>query len=200
MPRTRRPTTPSSDGRVRRGVENRDRIVEAVVELVRKGRSRPSADEIAAAAGTGTRTVFRQFTDMEGLFAAVGVRMQAEILPLVDPSPIEGTAEERARELVDRRVRIFERLAPFRLSGMPHRDSSAVVRGGQRALDTWSRTQLSETFAVELRRAPSEVIEALDALTSFEAWDRLRHAQRLSPAKASEVMVRGVLALLAAID
>jgi AcrR family transcriptional regulator len=89
MPRSR-PVGPSSnDGRVRRGVRNRDRIVDAVIELVRGGTLRPSADQIAAVAGTGSRTVFRQFSDMEGLFGAVQARLQAEIVPLIDPAPID---------------------------------------------------------------------------------------------------------------
>ena len=197
MARSQSPNTASNDGRVRRGAQNRDRIVEAVIELVRRGTPRPSADEIAALAGTGTRTVFRQFRDMEGLFAAVQARMQAEMLPLIDPSPIQGSLSARARELVQRRARVFERLSPFRHSGMPHRRSSPVIRRGHRALDSWNRTQLLETFAAELRRAPVELVETLDAMTSFETWDRLRTAQRLTRARASEVMERGVLAVLA---
>jgi AcrR family transcriptional regulator len=200
MARRQPPNAPSNDGRVRRGARNRDRIVEAVIALVRRGTPRPSADEIAALAGTGTRTVFRQFSDMEGLFAAVQVRMQAEILPLIDPSPIEGSLSARARELVRRRARVFERLTPFRLSGMPHRRSSAVIRRGHRALDTWNRTQLLTTFAAELRRAPGELVETLDALTSFETWDRLRSAQHLTRARACEVMERAMLAVLAALS
>lgn len=198
MPRSR-PTSPSSkDGRVRRGVQNRDRIVDAVIELVRGGTPRPSADQIAAVAGTGSRTVFRQFSDMEGLFSAVQSRVQAEIVPLIDPAPIEGSARERARELVRRRAAVFERLSPFRLSGMPHRQASAVIRRGDRALDDYHRRQLTTTFAAELRRRPADLVEALDAVTSFEMWDRLRSGRHLARGRASEVMVSAVLAVLGA--
>jgi len=195
MPRAR-PPAGREDGRVRRGTQNRDRIVEAVVELVRGGNARPSAAEIAAVAGTGTRTVFRRFRDMEALFAAVDARMQSEIVPLVDQSPIEGSLAVRVRELVERRARIYERVGPFRLSGMPHRRDSAVVRRGERALDAFHRSQLEATFAPELRQAPPELVEALDALASFETWHRLRTIQRLGIARASAVVVRGVLGLL----
>lgn len=192
----RRSRRAAEDGRVVRGLRNRDRIVAAVVELVRGGTPQPSAEQIAAAAGTGTRTVFRRFRDLEQLFAAVYARVQGEIAPLVDPTPIAGTLPARARELVRRRARIYERLAPFRLSATPHRGRSAVVRGGHRALDDWNRTQLRTTFAAELDAAPSELLETLDALTSFEAWDRLRRAQRLGRARAATVMERGIVALI----
>ncbi len=196
----RRPPVVPDDGRVRRGVRNRDRIVEAVVELVRGGNPRPNAAQIAAVAGTGTRTVFRRFSDMEELFAAVDARVQGEILPLVDQTPIEGTLEQRAHELVRRRASLYERLSPFRLSGVPHRRASAVIRRGERSLDAWHRAQLLATFGPELRKSPAEMVEALDALTSFEAWDRLRTAQRLGAARAAAVMVRGALALLSALE
>lgn len=196
MPRRRPPVTPD-DGRVQRGARNRDRIVEAVVELVRGGNVRPSAAQIAAVAGTGTRTVFRRFTDMEELFAAVDARVQGEIVPLVDQSPIEGTLEARAQELVRRRSKLYERVGPFRLSGMPHRRTSAVVRRGEQALDVWHRTQLEATFAAELKTAPREVVEALDVLTSFEAWNRLRTTQRLGVPRASAVTIRAIVGLLA---
>ena len=179
-----------------RGERNRDRIVDAVVELVRSGTPQPSADAIAAAAGAGKRTVFRQFRDMESLFRAVDARIQSEVLPLVDTSPITGTRAARAAELVSRRARIYEHLAPFRLSGMPHRTTSDTIRRGQRALDVWGRQQLRDTFAAELRNAPAELLELLDTITSFETWDRLRSAQRLGRARAAAVVEQGVLTLL----
>lgn len=199
MARTPPPADASPDGRVRRGARNRERIVDAVIELIRSGTPHPSADEIAAASGTGARTVFRQFSDMEGLFAEVQERLQREIVPLIDTRPIDGSAQERATTLVERRARVFEHMSPFRLSGMPHRRNSAVIRKGARALDAWNRRQLQDTFAKELRGASPDLIEALDAVTSFETWDRLRHAQHLSRARTCEVMTRGVLALLATV-
>lgn len=191
----RRPAA-SDDGRVRRGARNRDRIVEAVVELVRGGTPRPNAAQIAAVAGTGTRTVFRRFRDMEELFAAVGARVQAELLPRIERTPIRGTLAERVRELVRRRARIYERVRPFRISGVPHRDTSAVIRRGERALDAWHRAELRATFAAELRGAPAELLEALDVATAFESWHRLRTGQRLAVARAAAVMERTALALL----
>lgn len=187
---------PSSDGRVRRGARNRDRIVDAVIELVRSGVPQPSAQAVAAASGTGKRTVFRQFRDMEGLFRAVDARIQQEVLPLVDTSPIEGTLRERADALVARRIRIYEHVLPFRVSGMAHRRASLTIRRGERALDQWARAQLRATFEPELRGAPADLLEALDALTSIDVWDRLRNGQRLARARAAAVVRRGIVTLL----
>lgn len=167
-----------------------------MVTLVRAGNPRPSAAEIAAAAGTGTRTVFRRFRDMEELFGAVSDRVQSEIMPLIDPSPIEGALHDRVAELVGRRARLYERLGPFRLSGMPLQGMSAVIREGARSLDAFHRGQLEATFAPELEGAPRELVEVLDVLTSFEAWHRLRTTQRLGVARASGVTARALSGLL----
>lgn len=190
------PLDASQDGRVQRGARNRDRIVEAVIALVRSGSPQPSAQAVAAASGTGKRTVFRQFRDMESLFRAVDARIQAEVVPLVDRSPIVGTLPERATELVTRRARLYEHVLPFRVSGMMHRRTSLTIRRGERALDQWARAQLRTTFAPELGAAPAELLEALDALTSIETWDRLRHAQRLGSPRAAAAVVAGVVGLL----
>ena len=198
MPPGSRSDATSPDGRVRRGIRNRERIVDALIALVRAGNVRPSAEEIAAASGTGTRTVFRQFTDMEGLFAEVQARLQREMVPLIDTTPIAGPLRERARTLVERRALVFERVGPFRRSAAANRRDSAVIRRGHRALDDFHRRQLEATFDDRLRGAAEELIEALDAVTSFTTWDRLRQAQRLTRARAVEVMMQAVLALLAA--
>jgi hypothetical protein len=73
-----------------------------------------------------------------------------------------------------------------------------VIRRGDRALDDYHRRQLTTTFAAELRRAPPDLVEALDAVSSFEMWDRLRNGQRLARGRAAEAMVSAVLAVLGA--
>src|SRR5262249_22213473 len=79
----RRKSDPLSDGRVRRGERSGDAIVVALVELVGEGILEPTAQQVAARARVGMRTVFRRFSDMESLFAEMGARVQAEALPLL---------------------------------------------------------------------------------------------------------------------
>ena len=47
----------------------------------------------------------------------------------------------------------------------------------------------------ELEGCPPELLEAIDLVTSFEVWDRLRSQQRLGVARASETMERALLPL-----
>ncbi len=48
----------------------------------------------------------------------------------------------------------------------------------------------------ELSDAPEDLVEALDQVTSFEAWDRLREEQRLATKRALAAMERSVVALV----
>ena len=64
-------TQPSTDGRRRRSQRSRDRIVTAMIDLVEAGAITPSAEEVAARAEVGLRSVFRHFRDMESLYREI---------------------------------------------------------------------------------------------------------------------------------
>jgi AcrR family transcriptional regulator len=187
---------PALDGRVRRRERSGQAIVAALVELVGDGILEPTAQQVAARAGVGIRTVFRRFSDMERLFAEMSARVQAEALPLLAQGRPRGDLTERARALVGRRVAFFERIAPYKRSGNLKRWRSPFLRNGHARLVRELRADLLR-WLPELRRAPAGVVEALDLSTSFEAWDRLRSEQRLSRERAQAAVERVVLCLVA---
>jgi AcrR family transcriptional regulator len=191
------PRAEASDGRVLRGHRNRARIVDALRELVRHGVVRPSAEQVATAAGVGERSVFRHFRDMESLYAEIGRLVQSEVAGLVEPGPpTEGALSERIRGLVAWRARIFERIAPFEKSGSIARFGSPVLQRQHASLGRTLRKQLQAVFGAELGGRP-DVLEAVDALASIETWQRLRGDQRLEPKRAQRVVETGLEALLA---
>jgi hypothetical protein len=49
----------------------------------------------------------------------------------------------------------------------------------------------------ELARAPRDLREAADLVTSFEAWDRMRADRGLGPKAAASVVARALRGLLA---
>jgi AcrR family transcriptional regulator len=189
------PHQPASDGRVRRSQRSGHAIVEALMELVGEGIREPTAQQVAARADVGIRTVFRRFSDMESLFAEMDARLQAEAVPLLLGGRPHGRLAERARALVQQRVAFFERIAPYKRSGNLKRWRSPFLRGRHTRLVRALRTDLLR-WLPELRRAPAAIIDALDLATSFEAWDRLRSEQSLSSARAQAVVERMVLALV----
>jgi AcrR family transcriptional regulator len=192
---TRSTPTPATDGRQRRAERSRDAIVQALFELVGAGVPRPTAQQVAQRAGVGIRTVFRHFSDVESLFAELNQRLEAEARPLQLEGEPRGSRGARARTLVDRRIRFFERIAPYKRAGNLRRERSPFLRRRHGALVHELRSDLLR-WLPELRGAADDLVEALDLVLSFEAWDRLRSEQRLSRERARAALLRAVRALL----
>lgn len=196
---TRGPATspaPAADGRVRRTERSRAAILQALSDLVRAGELSPSAHRVAVRAGVGVRTVFRHFSEMETLFAEMNQRLLAELQPLRDERPPDGDLGVRLRTLVERRAAIFERIAPYRRSGDVHRWRSPYLQRQHRAATRAMRGELV-AWMPELAGAPAGRLDGLDLLLSFEAWDRLRSQQGLSPKRTRAVIEQVALSLVA---
>jgi AcrR family transcriptional regulator len=195
-PRATTTREPAADGRQRRAERSREGIVRALYELVGAGVLRPTAQQVAQRAGVGIRTVFRHFSDVESLFAEMNARLQAEVLPLLLAGEPSGSRTARTSALVERRVRFFERIAPYKRAGNLQRPRSPFLRRQHRALVRELRSDLLR-WLPELRGGADERVEALDLVLSFEAWDRLRGEQRLSRERARAALLRAVRALAA---
>jgi AcrR family transcriptional regulator len=190
----RKTPKPNVDGRRVRGEDNRRRIVDALLKLVASGIVSPSADEVAAKAGVGLRTVFRHFADMESLYREISERMTLEILPIAQRPFRSQDWRERLEELVDRRAQVFERLLPFKLAGDARRYGSPFLTSEQAAIVKTLRESLRH--AIGPKAIDDKLrFEALDLFISFEAWRRLRVDQGLSARDARAVMLLGAEAL-----
>ena len=169
--------------------------MDALHDLIGEGRPTPTAQQVAERAGVGLRSVFRHFSDMETLYAAMDARVRAEVTPLFETAPPEGDLRRRARALVAHRVSLYERIAPWKRSGNAHRWRSPFLRERHGAFVRQLRADLAR-WLPELERAPEPLAHALELATSFEAWDRLRGEQRLSRERAQDALAHVVLALV----
>jgi AcrR family transcriptional regulator len=188
-------SAPGADGRVQRGERNRGAIVEAMFELVGEGALQPTAEQVATRAGVGLRSVFRHFRDMESLYAALDGKLRREAEPIVGQGAARGGRAARAHALVQGRVRLFERIAPYKRSANLSRQRSPFLDAQHRSLVLALRDHLMR-WLPELGKAPREVVDAIELATSFEAWDRLRGDQRLSAARSQAAVEASVTALL----
>jgi AcrR family transcriptional regulator len=182
-------TEPPRDGRARRAARSRRSIVRALFELVGEGTLQPTAQQVADRAGVTIRTVFRHFRDTEALFAEMGARLQAEVGPILAGDGPTAGLEARARALVQRRVALFERMAPYKRAANLQRPRSRFLRERHAELVRDLRADLIRRLP-ELAGAPDDLVEALDLVTSFEAWDRLRVEQRLGRERARAALER----------
>jgi TetR/AcrR family transcriptional regulator, regulator of autoinduction and epiphytic fitness len=190
------------DGRHARSARSKDLVVQAILELLREGSLRPSAQEIAQRAGVSERTVFRHYADLEQLFAAAVAQQARHIAPLLDMPPTQGRRQHRVAELVRRRARLYEEVTPVRRAAIRHAPFHAVVRQNLDQLHALLRSQLEAVLAAELDRLPlqegRELLECLDVATSWGSWETLRADQGLGPGRAAATVERTVASLLVA--
>jgi AcrR family transcriptional regulator len=182
------------DGRSVRGQQNRRRIVDAMVGLVGGGNLSPSAEEVAAAANVGLRTVFRHFEDMDSLYREISAIKKAELQPIVD-APLEG-GNWRARldRLIKRRAVVFEKVLPYKTSADLRRHRSAFLQSEHETLVALQRKSLAAVLPAVIARDALR-LEALNLVVSFEGWRRLRIDQRLSILRARQAMTLAARAL-----
>jgi AcrR family transcriptional regulator len=183
------------DGRARRSQRSRAAIVQALFDLVGEGVLQPTAQQVAERARVGLRSVFRHFDDMDSLYAEIDRRVRVHVVPLLEAKPPSGPRAARARELISRRVRLFEGIAPYKRAGGLQRWRSEFIARNHAELARALRADLLRALP-ELRGAPQDLVDALDVALSFESWDRMRTDQRLGRERAAAALERTVFALL----
>ena len=175
------------DGRLLRTERSRQLIIEALHELINEGILVPTAQNVADRAGVGIRTVFRHFADMETLFATMDVQLRQSYEGLFIGGDRDGTLEERILHATERRAAAYEKQSCLMRSTRSQMWRSPVLqkhyarnqRGLRKDLLDW----LPEIGSLNAVRR-----EAVDTITSFETWDRLRSQQGLSVKSSVEVV------------
>jgi AcrR family transcriptional regulator len=183
------------DGRRQRSEASRRRIVQAMLELIGAGDISPSAESVAARAGLGLRTVFRHFENMETLYQEINAAMTEELRPAMDAPFRSADWRGRLNEMVDRRVRIFERIMPFKIAADVHRHQSPFLARKGEEMIREQRAALAR-ITPDDKRTDESLLEALDLLLSFETWRRLRKDQKLSVVRARRMLDMLLVALI----
>lgn len=176
-----------SDGRRQRSERSRTQIVEALFALIREGDMNPSAARVAERAAVGQRTVFRLFEDMDSLFGEMAEQIQAEIMPIVLAPYAATDWKERLGEMVRRRADVYERIFPVRVSANLRRFQSRFLMDEYRRNLILERESLKAVLPAD-RASDKQLVAALDVVTGFQAWRRLRQDQGLSAQEAEAVM------------
>jgi AcrR family transcriptional regulator len=174
-----------TDGRVTRGTRNREALVDALLACYEAGALRPSAAEVAARAGVSVRSVHNHFADVEALRAEVAHRQFQRFAAFIGPAA-------SVEELVDQRVALWEAITPVRRAALLSvHDSPTIARNLARA-DRLMRRHLEQTFA----GVGAETLDAMDLVTSWDAWNRLRTAQGFSVTRARRIVIDLVRTLI----
>ncbi|MEM8562806.1 MAG: helix-turn-helix domain-containing protein [Pseudomonadota bacterium] len=177
------------DGRRQRSERSRRAIIEAGIALMKEGTLTPTAQQIAARAQVGLRSFFRHFEDMEALYAAVDEELRSFYEGVFIGGNRDGSLRERIGHAVELRAQAYEDIKNIMLASTCKLWQSEVVKKnyarGQRRL----RGDLDE-WLPELKLLRKDDREAVDAMTSFEMWHRLRFHQGLSKNSSIEIVTR----------
>jgi len=165
--------------------------------LVGEGNLLPTAQEVAARAGVGIRTVFRHFTDMESLYVELDAHLRREIRSRLRVEEPSGNLEERVGKMIAQRAELFEIISPYKRATDLLRWKSEFLSVEHRRMVRDQRANLLH-WLPELESASEDLKQTLELLTSFSSWNRLRSDQRLSVDRARTALERSVAKLLAA--
>src|SRR5204863_9595744 len=97
---------------------------------------------------------------------------------------------------VEARATLHEAVAPGARAARLCAHRSPVVAAQLLETRTFLRDQVQHVFAPELTGARAALLPVVDELCSFEAYEFLRHGQRMSRAKATAALVAALTALL----
>jgi AcrR family transcriptional regulator len=186
------------DGRRARRHRSRDQAVDALLDLLEEGVTRPTAQQVAERSGVSLRSIFRIFDDVETLHAEAGARQLQRSAHLYVDVVDSGPLEARIQAIIAAHDRLYLAVAPVRRAALRVADS-----GGLGSMLDLARqylgSEIQRVFGEELDgRADSEVtVRALELALSFEAWDQMASAQGLDAGARQATTVRLVGALLA---
>ena len=190
-------TSDTVDGRHLRREQNREAVLDALLELFTEGFYQPGANEIAERAGISPRSLFRYFDDIDDLNRAAierqltAVRSQLDI----DVGP-DAPTKVKIERVVEARVVLFEAIAPAARAARGYALSHPAVAANLRETRARLRDQVLRLFAPELEGDRAVLLPVLDTLCSFETCELLRFDQGLSRPKTASALVGALTALL----
>lgn len=189
------------DGRTARAERTRRAIVDALLELIAAGDLKASPERIVERAGVSLRTLWTNFKDLEGLYAAASLRLielmeeQHRAVDVHAPLPV------RVRRFCEQRSRMLEIVAPAARAASLRLPYSAQLRRNRATHNALTRDEIETVFAGELDaagREREELVRALMVNTTWPAWSMLRDDLALDVPAATAVMARTVASLLRA--
>ncbi len=176
---------PRQDGRTARRLANRNKILDAALELVAAGTD-VSVESIADRAKISVRSVYNHFPTERELIAGMYERGTEHVRPLLAQLPPSTLPfDERVREWVRVWARIQEDIAPIRWRALIAEDEHPEL---QPELADLRRAHLHELTTRFPEIEGRHRLAAARTITDSLAWRSLRKHQRLSFESACDVV------------
>ncbi len=192
--------TPTSDGRIARGLRTRESVIGAFEELIREGTT-PTGAELARRAGVSCRSIFTHFGDMDGVTAEAARRALSRLLSALQPFDQTLSLEDRISAFAQRRGEQLEALSPILRVLTARRPPPPALAELIAASISTTRSYIEAVFEVELATTPEptreRLRESLVAIGSWPHWQGLREAQSLDVETAKSVLAFELCGLFA---
>jgi AcrR family transcriptional regulator len=190
------PKHPQSDGRLRRSERTRQALVEAYLDLLREKQQPPTAPEIARRAGCSIRSVFQHFSGLLTLSLAAADNAFAQALAQAAIPNIDADLHTRLKSQVESRAAICERWLPLWRALLRYQSESEELTIRIKRIRAAMVARLELVYGPELSTLPeaerSQLLVALDILTDFESWGRLREGHGLSIEAARDIWINAI--------
>jgi AcrR family transcriptional regulator len=188
------------DGRRLRSERTRQYIIEAYMALLRGNPRPPTASQIAERAGYSVRSLFERFPDLLSLSLAAADSAFAQASTQAAIRNAHADRETRIRTQVETRAQTCEKWLPlWRALVLNQHLSPELQQRIRRVREAimarvllMYRPELEAVGQVERRRT----LIAVEALTDFESWARMRESAGLSFEDACMVWIRAIDRLL----
>lgn len=188
------------DGRRLRSERTRQLIVEAYISLVRELHQVPTAAQIAERAGYSVRSVFERFPDLVALRVAAADHAIAEARAQGALRDIDADRATRIRSQVEARARGCERWLPLWRALNANLGESEELAKRLRLIRDLIRLRVELMFKPELSTMVEphrrHLLVAIEAITEYESWARMRELYGLSFEEACGVWIRALDRLL----
>ncbi len=147
--------------------------VETTLEIFREGGVVQSMAQLATRSGISERTLFRYFTNQDGLIDAIAKHVFPQMIEFFTMIPPEGSLENRMKALVELRVRYARLFIPMARTVERFSEQFSTAAELRRGRDELFSHQLVAWLGQEAEFLSQETICLIDSLIDFKSIDKL---------------------------
>lgn len=163
----------NSDGRHARRDRGKQAALEAAAQIFRDGGVIESMAQLAEKSGISERTLFRYFTNQDGLIDAVAKYMFPRLTPYFTIVVPDLPLDERMRALVDLRVGHTQIAAPMARTIERYARQFSIAAELRSGRDAIFHEQLLRWLGDDAHNLSEEVIAMIETIIDFNSLDRL---------------------------
>jgi AcrR family transcriptional regulator len=191
-----------SDGRLRRSARTRKALIEAYLDLLRENEQPPTTPEIARRAGCSVRSVFERFSDLLTLSLAAADYAYEQATAQAAVPNLDADLHTRLKSQVETRAAICEQWLPLWRALLRYQNASEELAIRIKRIRAAMVSRLALVYGPELSTLSdaehSQLLVALDVLTDFESWGRMREDHGLSIEAARDLWINAIGRMLPA--